>query len=123
MDYVLFTLAQFLGFVEVVRRESPRERPFLQSGSSQVQGTPLMTRLNCGWWWRIAAHCESTTEDMVALLRSTGFEFVSRSWHVTATLQHQYGLETHSPVQAFAVCFHAPHPFSSTKGKGVRQLP
>lgn len=34
--YVMFTLAQFLGFVEVVRREGPRERPFLQSGSSQV---------------------------------------------------------------------------------------
>ncbi len=34
--YIMFTLAQFLGFVEVVRREGPRERPFLQSGSSQV---------------------------------------------------------------------------------------
>ena len=31
--YLLFTMAQFLGFVEVVRRESPRERPFLQVGN------------------------------------------------------------------------------------------
>jgi hypothetical protein len=33
--YLLFTLAQFLGFIEVVRREGPRERPFLQAGSAQ----------------------------------------------------------------------------------------
>lgn len=37
--YLLFTLAQFLGFVEVVRRESPRERPFLQVGNPQGSET------------------------------------------------------------------------------------
>lgn len=39
MRYLLFTMAQFLGFVEVVRRESPRERSFLQSGSPQGADT------------------------------------------------------------------------------------
>ena len=37
--YLLFTLAQFLGFVEVVRREGPRERPFLQAGNPQGSDT------------------------------------------------------------------------------------
>eukprot|EP00878_Enallax_costatus_P024023 GHUV01025610.1.p1 GENE.GHUV01025610.1~~GHUV01025610.1.p1 ORF type:complete len:472 (+),score=95.66 GHUV01025610.1:590-2005(+) len=31
--YTLFTLAQFLGFLEVVRREGPRERSFLAAGN------------------------------------------------------------------------------------------
>lgn len=31
--YTLFTLAQFLGFLEVVRREGPRERSFLAAGT------------------------------------------------------------------------------------------
>eukprot|EP00887_Chlorella_sp_A99_P002227 scaffold21.g2227.t1 len=39
IHYVLFTLAQFLGFVEVVRREGPRERPFLQAGNPQGSDT------------------------------------------------------------------------------------
>jgi hypothetical protein len=33
VTYTLFTLAQFLGFLEIVRREGPRERSFLQLGS------------------------------------------------------------------------------------------
>jgi hypothetical protein len=37
--YLQFTLAQFLGFLEVVRRESPRERPFLQAGNPQGSDT------------------------------------------------------------------------------------
>jgi hypothetical protein len=37
--YLLFTMAQFLGFVEVVRREGPRERPFLQAGNPQGSDT------------------------------------------------------------------------------------
>lgn len=37
--YLLFTVAQFLGFVEVVRREGPRERPFLQAGNPQGSDT------------------------------------------------------------------------------------
>lgn len=37
--YLMFTLAQFLGFVEVVRREGPRERPFLQAGNPQGSDT------------------------------------------------------------------------------------
>lgn len=32
-------MAQFLGFVEVVRREGPRERPFLQAGNPQGSDT------------------------------------------------------------------------------------
>ena len=32
VNYAAFCLAQFLGFVEVVRREGPRERSFLQRG-------------------------------------------------------------------------------------------
>lgn len=34
--YTLFTIAQFLGFAELVRREGPRERSFLQQGNPQV---------------------------------------------------------------------------------------
>lgn len=37
--YLLFTIAQFLGFLEVVRREGPRERPFLQAGNPQGSDT------------------------------------------------------------------------------------
>ena len=37
--YLMFTLSQFLGFVEVVRREGPRERPFLQAGNPQGSDT------------------------------------------------------------------------------------
>lgn len=33
VTYTLFTLSQFLGFLEIVRREGPRERSFLQLGS------------------------------------------------------------------------------------------
>ena len=33
--YLLFTLGQWLGLVEVVRREGPRERPFLSTGGPQ----------------------------------------------------------------------------------------
>lgn len=34
--YTMFAMAQFLGFVELVRREGPRERSFLQQGNPQV---------------------------------------------------------------------------------------
>lgn len=37
--YLMFTLAQFLGFVEVVRREGPREQSFLQAGNPQGSDT------------------------------------------------------------------------------------
>uniref|UniRef100_A0A383VEV1 Uncharacterized protein n=1 Tax=Tetradesmus obliquus TaxID=3088 RepID=A0A383VEV1_TETOB len=37
--YTLFTLAQFLGFLEVVRREGPRERSFLAAGNPQGSDT------------------------------------------------------------------------------------
>ena len=37
--YTLFNLAQFLGFVEVVRREGPREDAFLQAGNPQGSDT------------------------------------------------------------------------------------
>jgi len=33
VTYTMFTLSQFLGFLEIVRREGPRERSFLQLGS------------------------------------------------------------------------------------------
>lgn len=36
-------MAQFLGFVEVLRRESPRERPFLQAGNPQ--GSDVLSTL------------------------------------------------------------------------------
>jgi hypothetical protein len=41
VDYAAFCFAQFLGFVEVVRREGPRERSFLQrdNGGSDVLST------------------------------------------------------------------------------------
>ena len=41
INYAVFCLAQFLGFVEVVRREGPRERSFLQrdNGGSDVLAT------------------------------------------------------------------------------------
>ena len=37
--YTVFNLAQFLGFVEVVRREGPREDAFLQAGNPQGSDT------------------------------------------------------------------------------------
>eukprot|EP00879_Flechtneria_rotunda_P021601 GHRR01022768.1.p1 GENE.GHRR01022768.1~~GHRR01022768.1.p1 ORF type:complete len:298 (+),score=65.33 GHRR01022768.1:228-1121(+) len=37
--YTLFTLAQFLGFLEIVRREGPRERSFLAAGNPQGSDT------------------------------------------------------------------------------------
>ncbi|KAF8071343.1 hypothetical protein HT031_001427 [Scenedesmus sp. PABB004] len=37
--YTLFTLVQFLGFLEVVRREGPRERAFLAAGNPQGSDT------------------------------------------------------------------------------------
>ena len=37
--YTLFNLAQFLGYVEVVRREGPREDAFLQAGNPQGSDT------------------------------------------------------------------------------------
>ncbi|KAL4419076.1 hypothetical protein ABPG77_002217 [Micractinium sp. CCAP 211/92] len=39
MCYLLFTLAQFLGFLEVLRREGPRERAFLQGTNPHGSGT------------------------------------------------------------------------------------
>lgn len=33
VSYTMFTLAQLLGFMEVCRREGPRERNFLDEGS------------------------------------------------------------------------------------------
>ena len=38
ITYTLFCIAQFLGFVEVVRRDGPRERSFLLAGNPQVGG-------------------------------------------------------------------------------------
>lgn len=37
--YTLFNLAQFLGYIEVVRREGPREDAFLQAGNPQGSDT------------------------------------------------------------------------------------
>ncbi|PRW20927.1 hypothetical protein C2E21_8600 [Chlorella sorokiniana] len=37
--YLLFTIAQFLGYFEVMRREGPRERSFLQAGNFQGSDT------------------------------------------------------------------------------------
>ena len=37
--YTLFNLSQFLGYVEVVRREGPREDAFLQAGNPQGSDT------------------------------------------------------------------------------------
>ena len=37
--FTLFNLAQFLGYVEVVRREGPREDAFLQAGNPQGSDT------------------------------------------------------------------------------------
>ena len=37
--YTLFNLSQFLGFLEVVRREGPREDAFLQAGNPQGSDT------------------------------------------------------------------------------------
>ena len=39
IKYFMFCLAQFLGFVEVVRREGPRENSFLQQGNPQGSDT------------------------------------------------------------------------------------
>lgn len=39
VGYTIYTMAQFLGFIEVVRREGPRERPFLQKGNPQGSDT------------------------------------------------------------------------------------
>ena len=39
MLFTLFNLAQFLGYVEVVRREGPREDAFLQAGNPQGSDT------------------------------------------------------------------------------------
>ena len=44
VNYAAFTLAQFLGFVEVVRREGPRERSFLQrSGPGGAPGSDVLS--------------------------------------------------------------------------------
>ena len=44
VNYTAFTLAQFLGFVEVVRREGPRERSFLQrSGPGGAPGSDVLS--------------------------------------------------------------------------------
>ena len=37
--YTLFNLSQFLGYIEVVRREGPREDAFLQAGNPQGSDT------------------------------------------------------------------------------------
>lgn len=37
--FTLFNLAQFLGYIEVVRREGPREDAFLQAGNPQGSDT------------------------------------------------------------------------------------
>lgn len=51
--YTMFTTAQFMGFVEVVRREGPREPSFIQAGDPQ--GTDTLATLVEGFRW--AKHC------------------------------------------------------------------
>ncbi|GFH07641.1 uncharacterized protein HaLaN_02471, partial [Haematococcus lacustris] len=47
----------FLGFVEVVRREGPRERSFLQQGNPQ--GTDTLNCLVEGFRYAMAAHSDA----------------------------------------------------------------
>ncbi|KAG2446795.1 hypothetical protein HYH02_008355 [Chlamydomonas schloesseri] len=70
--YTLFTLAQWLGFLEVIRREGPRERSFLQrsgatgnasgggaggaAGSGAHGGTDTLTTLVEGFRFVLSAH-------------------------------------------------------------------
>ncbi|KAF5835793.1 hypothetical protein DUNSADRAFT_6882 [Dunaliella salina] len=51
--YTLFTIAQFLGYVEVLRREGPRETSFL--GAGNPQGTDTLTCLIEGFRFFLSA--------------------------------------------------------------------
>lgn len=50
---MVFAIAQFLGFIEVVRREGPRERSFLQAGNPQ--GADTLSTLVEGFRFVLAA--------------------------------------------------------------------
>ncbi|KAJ9511175.1 hypothetical protein QJQ45_013203 [Haematococcus lacustris] len=55
--HLVTTTVQFLGFVEVVRREGPRERSFLQQGNPQ--GTDTLNCLVEGFRYAMAAHSDA----------------------------------------------------------------
>lgn len=68
MVYTLFALAQWLGFLEVVRREGPRERSFL--ALANPQGTDTLTALCEGF--RFALATDPDTLQVRHALRCTG---------------------------------------------------
>lgn len=63
MTHAADAAAQFLGFIEVVRREGPRERSFLQAGSAQ--GTDTLATLQEAFRWPAAA--DDDDDDGVAV--------------------------------------------------------
>lgn len=82
--YTLFTLAQFLGFLEVVRREGPRERSFLAAGNPQ--GSDTLATLVEGFRFVL---CASPATLQVSCVSREGREpQLIPTGHVNPILQH-----------------------------------